>query len=193
MSFTLKIGEKAPDFNLKATDGNNYGLSDFNEVKILVIFFTCNHCPYVLGSDEITRTTALKYADRGVKFVAINSNSPNTYPEDDFNHMVIRMKQQKFPWLYLYDETQEIALKYGALRTPHFYVFDAERRLVYTGRSVDSPRDASRVTVNNLDLALDEITQGKKVAIELTNPIGCNVKWDGKEAHWMPADSCDLV
>jgi peroxiredoxin len=193
MSFTLKIGEKAPDFNLKATDGNTYGLSDFNEVKILVIFFTCNHCPYVLGSDEITRAVALKYADKGVKFVAINSNSPNTYPEDDFDHMVIRMKQHKFPWLYLYDETQEIAMKYGALRTPHFYVFDTERKLVYTGRSVDSPRDASRITVNDLDRTLDEITQGKKVTIELTNPIGCNVKWDGKEAHWMPADSCDLV
>jgi peroxiredoxin len=193
MSFTLNIGSQAPDFNLKATDGKNYQLSDFNNAITLVVFFTCNHCPYVLGSDEITRATALKYADKGVKFVAINSNSPNTYPEDDFDHMVERMEKHKFPWVYLYDETQDVALAYGALRTPHFYIFDSARKLLYTGREVDSPRDASRVTVNDLDRALSEITQGKMVSVEITNPIGCNVKWEGKEAHWMPPESCDLV
>jgi peroxiredoxin len=193
MSFTLKIGDTAPDFNLKATDGNNYRLSDFGDAKTLVIFFTCNHCPYVLGSDELTRTTALKYRDKGVKIVAINPNSPNTYPEDDFEHMILRMREKKFPWIYLYDETQDIALKYGALRTPHFYVFDENRKLVYTGRGVDNPRDVSKMTVNDLDRVLDEITSGRQITVQLTNPIGCNVKWEGKEAHWMPADACDLV
>jgi hypothetical protein len=81
-------------------------------------------------SDEVTRLAALKYADKGVRFVAINSNSPNTYPEDDFEHMVSRMQENKFPWLYLWDETQEVAKAYGALRTPHFYVFDKHRKLV---------------------------------------------------------------
>lgn len=193
MAFTLEPGAKAPDFKLKSTDGNFYSLNDFNKEKFLVVFFTCNHCPYVLGSDENTRLTALKYTPKGVKFVAINSNSPNTYPEDDFDHMVERMKTEKFPWLYLHDETQQVALSYGALRTPHFYVFDQERKLVYTGRSVDSPRDSSRITVHDLDRALDELTSGKKVSIPVTNPIGCNVKWEGKEKHWMPADACDLV
>jgi peroxiredoxin len=193
MSFTLRIGDKAPGFKLKATDGKTYSLDDFNSYQTLVVFFTCNHCPYVIGSDEVTSKTALNYADKGVKFVAINSNSANTYPEDDFAHMVKRMGQYKFPWVYLYDETQEIAFNYGALRTPHFYVFDKERKLVYTGRGVDSPRDVSRMTVNNLDLALAEIAEGKKVTVEVTNPIGCNVKWEGKDAHWMPADACDLV
>jgi peroxiredoxin len=193
MSFTLKIGEKAPDFYLKATDGKNYKLADFDEAKTLVIFFTCNHCPYVLGSDEATRATATKFADKGVKFIAINSNSPNTYPEDDFEHMVERMAKNKFPWVYLYDETQDIALKYGALRTPHFYIFDKDRELVYTGRGVDSPRDLSRMSINDLDRTLTEITEGMEISIEVTNPIGCNVKWDGKDAHWMPAESCDLV
>lgn len=193
MAYTLDIGEKAPDFNLKATDGNYYRLSDFSNANTLVVFFTCNHCPYVLGSDELTRQTALKYHDKGVKFVAINSNSPNTYPEDDFEHMMKRMEQYKFPWLYLYDETQEIASKYGALKTPHFYIFDKNRTLLYTGRGVDSPRDTSRMSVNDLDRALSEVTENMEVSIKKTNPIGCNIKWNGKDAHWMPADACDLI
>lgn len=193
MAYTLEIGNQAPDFYLKATDGNHYSLSDFNDSTLLVIFFTCNHCPYVLGSDEITKQTALKYKDKGVRFVAINSNSPNTYPEDDFGHMVKRMEQYSFPWVYLYDETQEIALKYGALRTPHFYVFNRDRQLVYTGRGVNNPRDPSRITVNDLDRTLAELTEGRNISIIKTNPIGCNVKWDGRDAHWMPEEAVDLV
>jgi hypothetical protein len=134
-----------------------------------------------------------KFAPEGVKFVGINSNSKNTYAEDDFDHMVARMEEHKFPWLYLYDEPQAIAKAYGALRTPHFYVFDKDRRLIYTGRSVDNPRDASRITVNDLERALEEHLAGKSVSVPLTNPIGCNVKWDRKDPHWMPVEACDLV
>jgi hypothetical protein len=86
-----------------------------------------------------------------------------------------------------------VARAYGALRTPHFYVFDQARRLIYTGRGVDQPRDTSKMTVNNLQLALDAAVDGKPVSIPVTNPIGCNVKWDGKDAHWMPPEACDLV
>jgi peroxiredoxin len=193
MAFTLQPGQKAIDFKLPATDGKEYSLSDFDRFKYLVIFFTCNHCPYVLGSDELTRQTAEKYSKRGVGFAGINSNSENTYPEDSFPNMVERMKKNKFPWVYLYDQPQEVAKAYGALRTPHFYVFDENRILVYTGRGVDNPRDASKMTVNNLDLALGELTTGKPITVPVTNPIGCNIKWDGRDAHWMPPDACDLV
>jgi len=192
MAFTLEIGSKAPDFNLPATDGKTYSLNDFSE-DYLVVFFTCNHCPYVIGSDEVTRETADKYAGQGVRFVGINSNSASTYESDDFPHMVQRMNEHQFPWVYLYDESQEVALAYGALRTPHFFVFDRDRKLVYTGRGVDSPRDASRITVNDLDRTLGELVAGNKVSIPVTNPIGCNVKWEGKDKHWMPAEACDLV
>ncbi len=193
MGFTLEAGMTAPDFSLPATDGNKYSLAGFSEAEWLVIFFTCNHCPYVLGSDEVTRATALKFRDRGVRFVAINSNSRNTYAEDDFEHMVARMNEQKFPWVYLHDESQNVARAYGALRTPHFFVFDRARRLVYTGRGVDNPRDTSKMTVNDLERALAELTSGKPVSVPVTNPIGCNVKWDGRDAHWMPPEACDLV
>ena len=193
MSFTMSIGSHAIDFTLPATDGRKYSLKDFNNDEVLVIFFTCNHCPYVIGSDEVTRQTAEKYMDRSVRFIGINSNSKNTYTDDDFPHMVERMEKYKFPWTYLYDESQDIARAYGALRTPHFYVFNKERELVYTGRAVDNPKDTSKMTVNDLDRVLGEITDRKPVSVSVTNPLGCNVKWDGKDAHWMPAEACDLV
>jgi len=193
MAFTLQLGDKAVDFSLPATDGKNYSLTDFKDSRFLVVFFTCNHCPYVIGSDEMTRAAAEKFASSGVRFTGINSNSENTYPEDSFPNMVKRMEEHRFPWLYLYDHEQSAARAYGALRTPHFFVFDENRRLVYTGRGVDYPRDASKATVNDLDRALTELTSGLPVTVPLTNPIGCNIKWDGKDAHWMPADACDLV
>lgn len=193
MAFTLQINEKAPDFTLPATDGKIYSINDFEDADVLVIFFTCNHCPYVINSDAVTQQTAEKFADRGVRFVAINSNSEHTYREDDFEHMIERMAEHNFPWIYLRDESQDIARAYGALRTPHFYVFDKERKLVYSGRAVDSPRDASRITVNDLECALAEHLAGDAISQPLTNPIGCNVKWDGMDAHWMPAEACDLV
>lgn len=193
MAFTLEPGQKVIDFRLPSTDGKEYSLSDFAGYKYLVIFFTCNHCPYVIGSDEITRATAEKFIKKGVAFIGINSNSENTYPEDSFPNMVERMKKNKFPWVYLFDKPQEVAKAYGALRTPHFYVFNEERKLVYTGRGVDNPRDVSKMTVNNLDIALEELTSGNPISVPVTNPIGCNVKWEGMDAHWMPADACDLV
>ncbi|MCJ7731035.1 thioredoxin family protein [Candidatus Bathyarchaeota archaeon] len=193
MSFTLKIGETAPDFELPSTDGKTYKLSDFKDTKTLVIFFTCNHCPFVVGSDETTRKSAEKYASKGVKFVGINSNSVKTNATDSFMHMAERMKEHKFPWVYLRDESQETALRYGAMRTPHFYVFDEERKLVYTGRGVDNPRETDKMTINDLENALKEHVAGKPITTPLTNPIGCNIKWEGKDAHWMPPEACDLV
>lgn len=193
MAFTLQIGQKAPDFALPATDGRTYRLEDFREARVLVVFFTCNHCPYVIGSDEVTRATALKYRAQGVRFAGINSNSERTYAEDSWDGMLRRMETNRFPWLYLHDKTQDVARAYGALRTPHFFVLGPDRSLVYTGRGVDSPRDTSRMTVNNLDWALGEFLAGKPVSVPVTNPVGCNVKWEGKDAHWMPPEACDLV
>ncbi|MFO7821973.1 MAG: thioredoxin family protein [Lentisphaeria bacterium] len=193
MAFTLQLGEKAPDFNLPATDGKNYSLADFQDRDILVVFFTCNHCPFVTGSDEITRQTVDKFKDKGVAFIGVNSNSEKTHANDDFGHMVKRMEENNFPWIYARDKSQEVAKAYGALRTPHFYVFDRDRTLIYTGRSVDNPRAASKVTVNDLERALEEHLAGKPISVPKTNPIGCNVKWEGKDAHWMPPEACDLV
>jgi len=193
MAFTLRIGDKAPDFEVPATDGRTYHLADFAGAKALVVFFTCNHCPYVLGSDEVTRATVDRFKGKGVAFIGINSNSETTHPTEDFTHMVERMKANNFPWVYARDKSQTVARAYGALRTPHFYVFDRDRRLVYTGRGMDNPRNAAQSTVNDLDRALEDVVAARPVRTPLTNPIGCNVKWEGQDAHWMPAEACDLV
>ena len=193
MAFTLQLGKKAPDFKVPATDGKTYSLADFAEDKALVVFFTCNHCPFVLGSDEVTRATADRFRGKGVAFIGINSNSEHTHPEDDFVHMVERMKQHHFPWIYARDKSQDVAKAYGALRTPHFYVFNQERKLVYTGRGLDNPRNAAESTINDLDRTLEEVLAGRPVSTPATNPIGCNVKWEGQDAHWMPPEACDLV
>jgi len=193
MAFTLEIGDKAPDFKLPATDGKTYGLNDFKDAAALVVFFTCNHCPFVTGSDEVTRKTVDRFAAKGVKFAGINSNSKKTHANDDFPSMVARMKKHGFPWLYLHDESQDVARAYGALRTPHFNAFDKDRKLVYTGRGVDNPREAEKAKINDLDRALEELLTGKEVSVKKTNPAGCNVKWEGKDAHWMPPEACDLV
>lgn len=193
MAYTISVGDSAPDFSLAGTDGKQYRLGDFSDAKYLVVFFTCNHCPAVKGSDEGTRATALKYAERGVRFVAINSNAAEHHADDDFEHMVARMAEHDFPWVYLRDADQSVALAYGALRTPHFFVFDEKRKLVYTGRGVDNPYKLEEVSVNDLDRALEELTAGKPISTSVTNPIGCNVKFANQDAHWLPAQACDLV
>jgi len=193
MTYTILPGERAPNFEgLKGTDGNLYGLNDIGLNQFRVIFFTCNHCPYVTGSDELTRKVAEKF-QKEVEFVAINSNSKNTYEEDSYENMVLRMEEFNFPWLYLHDESQKVAQEYGALKTPHFFLFDASWKLLYTGRNTDNPRETTRRSTNDLHDALQEAMDGIEISVPVTNPIGCNIKWDGKPAHWMPAEACDLV
>jgi peroxiredoxin len=193
MSFTLQLGKAAPDFNLRGVDNKQYTLASFKDAKLLVVAFTCNHCPYVIGSEDRIIQFNADYAPRGVAFVAINSNEDEQHPTDSFDHMVERARAKGFKFPYLRDDTQSVALAYGALRTPHFYVFDGERKLRYTGRMDDSPRTPGKETTHELRDAVDALLAGKKPPVELTNPIGCNVKWRGKDHHWMPPEACDLV
>ena len=178
MSFTLELGATAPDFSVVGTDGQTYTLANFVEATTLVVFFTCNHCPFVVGSDELTRATAEKFQDKGVAFIGINSNSEKTNPTDDFDQMVLRMKEHNFPWIYARDASQEVAQAYGALRTPHFYVFDADLKCAYRGQLDDSrPGNGKPVTGKDLRAALDEILEGKPVSAPQIPSLGCNIKW----------------
>ncbi len=193
MSFTLAIGAKAPDFKLPGVDGKDYSLGSFKAAKALIVVFSCNHCPAAIGSEDRMIRLSRDYKAKGVSMIAINSNEDKGHPDDSFEKMKVRAKDKGFPFPYVRDEKQSAALVYGALRTPHFYLFDAERKLRYTGRMDDNPYDAAKVMTHDLKNALDAVLAGKKPAVELTNPIGCNVKWWNKDAHWMPPEACDLA
>lgn len=193
MAFTLTIGHSAPDFQLPATDGKTYSLSDFAEKPILVVAFTCNHCPYVINSEDRILKFDADFKFQGVQLVCINSNAATTYADDDFPHMIERAREKGFQFPYLRDESQQIALDYGALRTPHYFVFDAQRKLRYTGRMDDRPRHPGEETTHELRDAVEDLLAGREVSTPLTNPIGCNVKWANQDAHWMPGEACDLV
>ena len=193
MAFTLQLGQPAPDFNLPGVDGKNYSLNSFKDAKLLVVVFSCNHCPYVVGSEERMIAFARDYQPRGVAMIAINSNETEGHPTDSFEHMRQRATEKNFPFAYVRDDSQDIALKYGALRTPHYYVFDQDRKLRYTGRMDDNPRNPGQEKTHELRDAVDALLAGRQPAVPMTNPIGCNVKWKGEERHWMPADACDLV
>ena len=193
MAFTLEIAQAAPDFDLPATDERRYSLASFTDAKALVVVFSCNHCPYVVASEDRMNRLWADYSPRGVAMIAINSNDVEQFPADSFERMVERARQKGFKFPYVQDVTQEVARKYGALRTPHFYVFDSARRLRYTGRMDDSPRQPAAAKTHELRDALDAVLAGKPVKVPMTNPLGCNVKWKGHDAHWMPPDACDLV
>jgi peroxiredoxin len=193
MAFTLELGRTAPDFDLPGVDGKRYSLASFAGAKALIVAFTCNHCPYVTGSEERMKRLYADLAPKGLAMIAINSNETDNHPTDSFEHMVQRAKEQGFRFPYVRDESQAVAKEYGALRTPHFYVFDAARKLRYTGRLDDNPRSPGQETTHELRDAVEAVLAGKAVPMPLTNPIGCNVKWKGQDAHWMPQDACDLV
>lgn len=182
----LNINDRAPTFTLPATDGQTYSLNDFKE-DTLVISFTCNHCPFVYNSDEGTRSTADKYSKQGVKFVMINANDADSHPDDNFNNMVARMNEHDFPWLYLRDESQETAHAYGALVTPHFFVFNRGRELIYAGRATNSPRVPEEITTHDLEAALDQHLAGQPITTPTTDPIGCSIKWKQDST-----ESCDI-
>ena len=193
MAFTLQIDDPAPDFDLPGVDGRNYSPADFADAKILIVLFSCNHCPYVIGSEDRMIQLHADYGSKGVAMIAINSNETENHPSDSFDHMVERARDKGFGFPYVRDESQDVALAYGALRTPHYFVFDERRTLRYTGRMDDDPRQPGKETTRELRDALDALLEAKAPPVAVTNPIGCNVKWKGEQEHWMPPEACDLT
>lgn len=193
MAFTLQLGQPAVDFDLPGVDGKRYSLASFADARILVVVFSCNHCPFVIGSEDRMIRFCNDYDEYELAMVAINSNETGNHPTDSFEHMVQRAKEKGFPFPYLRDESQQVAWQYGALRTPHFYVFDHDRLLRYTGRMDDNPRQPGQEKTHELRDAVDDLLIGRAVRVPITNPIGCNIKWKGHEQHWMPPEACDLT
>jgi peroxiredoxin len=189
----LKIGDPAPDFSLPGIDGKTWTLADFKEGKVLVVFFTSNHCPTSHGAADRIKSFLGDYRSKGMAFVAINPNHPEGLSIDElgyskyndgFEDMKLYAAEEGFDFPYLYDgETQNVARAYGCLTTPHVFVFDAERKLRYKGRFDDSRFGGDDSTVKSPDTrnAVEALLAGKPVAVPETKPMGCSTKWRSKK------------
>ena len=175
---TLPIGQPAPDFrNLPGTDSRSYSLDSFSDAKLVVLVFTCNHCPYAQAYEARIVALAREYATRGVAFVAINPNEVKNYPDDDMQHMKRRAAEKGFPFPYVRDDDQKVARAYGAVCTPHVFVLDSHRRLAYEGRVDNNWKDQAGVKSHDLRNALEDLLAGRPVKTPNTNPMGCSIKW----------------
>ena len=175
-------GSKATDFKLKNVDGKMISLAEYKDAQGFIVTFTCNHCPFSKAYEDRIIGLHNKYAAKGYPVVAINSNDKTIAPEDSYEGMIERAKEKKFPFAYLYDESQEIAKAYGATRTPHMYILKKEGNdlvVKYVGAIDDNSDDPSMVTKKYLENAMDEILAGKEVSTSATKAIGCTIKWKG--------------
>jgi len=191
---TLAIGSKAPAFSLKGVDGKTYSLSSFAKYKILVVVFTCNHCPTAQAYEDRIIKLTNDYRPKNVGIVAINPNDPSairldelgyTDMSDTYAEMKLRAAQKKFNFPYLYDgATQSTAKAYGPVATPHVFIFDNERKLRYQGRIDDVEKPTK--TPNSFDTrnAIDDLLQNKDVTVKTTKVFGCSIKWAEKE-NWI--------
>jgi peroxiredoxin len=185
-STMLPLGTPAPDFQLPDPTGTLVALSDLEEAPALLVAFLCNHCPYVKHLRAGFARFAREYRERGLAIVAINSNDAESHPEDAPAKMAEEAKHQGYVFPYLVDETQQVAKAFRAACTPEFYLFDAERRLVYRGQ-FDASRPGNSVPISGSDLraACDALLAGSPVATDQKPSIGCNIKWRaGNEPVW---------
>ena len=170
------LGADAPQFDLPGVDGQNHSLDSYAGAETLVLVQSCNHCPYVQAWEGRLSSIARDYADRGVRVVAVNSNDAESHPEDSFDEMRKRSREQGFTFDYLYDEPQAVAQALGAERTPEVFVYDRDRRLRYHG-AIDDNRDEAGVSQQYLRDALDAVLAGDDPSVTETPPVGCTVKW----------------
>jgi len=191
---TLAIGSAAPDFSLTGVDGKNYSLASFSGAKVLVVVFTCNHCPTAQAYEDRIIQMTKEYADKGVAVVAIMPNDPRSirldelgYTEmgDSFEEMKRRAADKHFNFPYLYDgETEAVSIKYGPIATPHVFVFDKDRKLRYSGRVDDVEKPTK--TPHSLDTrnAIEALLNNKDVPVTTTKVFGCSIKW-AEKSDWI--------
>jgi peroxiredoxin len=187
---TLAIGAKAPDFNLRSVNDKTYTLASFASAKVLVVIFTCNHCPTAQCYEDRTIQLVNDYQSKGVAIVAIMPNDDKALRLDEldfsdlgdsFEDMKVRSGEKKFNFPYLYDgETQTVAHAYGPVATPHVFVFDKERKLRYQGRFDDTESPFKTISANDTRDAIESLLQNKEISVKTTKVFGCSVKWSEK-------------
>ncbi|MCX2744912.1 thioredoxin family protein [Mangrovivirga sp. M17] len=175
-----EVGDNAVDFELKNIDGKMVSMSDYKSAKGIIVIFTCNSCPYAkLYEDRIIELNN-KYESKGYPVIAINPNDKDRQPEDSFDKMKVRAEEKGFTFPYLYDETQEVAMTYGATKTPHVYLLKKSGNtyeVVYIGAIDDNPQNPNDVNTKYVENAIEEIEAGKSVSEDYTRAIGCTIKW----------------
>jgi peroxiredoxin len=173
----LPLGSTAPPFSMPAIAGQTYSLEAFADARVLVVVFTCNHCPYARAVEGRLVALQADYAERGVRLCAINPNDATKYPDDSFEAMAERAAQRGFNFPYLCDESQRVARAYQAACTPDFFAFDKARELVYNGRLDDNWQDEQAVARQDLRLVLDAQLGGREIDFEPVPSMGCSIKW----------------
>ena len=176
-STMLSLGTEAPRFTLPDTDGNPVSLDDLTDGEAVVVIFMCNHCPYVIHVQHELAAVAEAYEARGIRFVGINSNDVESYPDDSPERMREEKARIGYTFPYLFDESQEVARAYRAACTPDIYFFDRDLKLVYRGQFDSSRPNSGTPTGENLIAAMDAILAGEPVPEEQIPGIGCNIKW----------------
>ncbi len=170
-----KVGDKVDSFSLKGVDNKMHAMEDYADAKGYIIIFTCNHCPYSVAYEDRIIALNNKYAPLNYPVIAINPNDPDLYPSDNFKNMKIRAKEKGFTFPYLMDEGQHVYPKFGATKTPHVFLLDANKVVQYIG-AIDNSTDASGVTKKYLENAVDALRNGKKPNPNYTKAIGCSIK-----------------
>ncbi len=173
---SYKVGDQAIDFSLKNVDGKMVSLSSMKGVKGYIVVFTCNTCPYAVMYEDRIIELHNKYAPQGYPVIAINPNDPDVKPGDSYADMKVRAKEKNFPFNYLMDEKQEVFPAFGATRTPHVFLLDANRYVRYIGAIDDNAQDASAVTVNYVQDAIKALQSGNNPDPSETKAIGCTIK-----------------
>ena len=177
-STMLPLGTLAPDFHLPDPHGKMVSREDFQDAPALLLIVMCNHCPYVKHIRQGLARMAKEYQEKGVAIVGINANDVANYPEDSPEMMAKEIREVGYTFPYLYDESQAIAKQLRAACTPDFFLFDADRKLVYRGQMDDSrPGNNISVTGKDLRAAMDAVMQGIPVSADQKPSLGCNIKW----------------
>lgn len=173
----LNLGDAAIPFSLTGVDDQQHALDNHSDKNALAVVFSCNHCPYVLAWEDRMMQIQADYKDKGVQFLVINANDAESHPTDSFEKMKERQQEKNFNYIYLRDESQEVAKAYGAQRTPEIFLFDKDRKLSYHGAIDDNYEDPSAVSANYLRDALDSVLSGQTPATPKTDAVGCTIKW----------------
>lgn len=173
---TYKVGDQASDFSLKSVDGSMVSLADYKGANGYIVIFTCNTCPYAVMYEDRIIELHNTYAPQGYPVIAINPNDPDVKPGDDFAAMQTRAKEKKFPFKYAMDTGQKVYPLYGATRTPHVYLLDANRYVRYIGAIDDNAQNPSEVSVKYVESAIAALKTGNNPDPSETKAIGCTIK-----------------